>query len=207
MDMKKNWLKYAGMIIIAAVLTILVGINSFRIVAPTGVLIAPLAGLIPVAVTIAIGTVSGIITAVGACFILLLLGDADWLMLANFVLITAMVGWIIGWRLPLRQKVSHQQLIWLALGAAIAEAVLNLIFVGLVGWQTGGNWLAFIRLDLVATILTALMYAVLTAPLAMVFRWLARQILPDDNHPDKPQGPVEINLSEHSKKNKEKGGK
>ena len=207
MDMKKNWLKYAGMVVIAAILTVLVGIKSFRIIAPTGVLIAPLAGLIPVAVTIAIGTVSGIITAVVACLILLPLGSADWLMLVNFVFITALIGWIIGWQLPLRQKVSHQQLIWLALVAAIAEAVVNLIFVGLVGWRTGGDWVAFIRLDLLSTILTALLYAVLTAPLAMAFRWLARQILPGDDHPDNPQGPVEIDLSEHNKKNKEKGGK
>lgn len=200
--MQKKWVKIAGLVVLGTVLTVLVGLISFRTVAPTGVLIAPLAGIIPVAMTVAIGTVPGALTAVAGTVVLILLGDAGWLMLINYLLVLLFVGWIIGWQLPLSQRVSHQQLIWLALVSAIAEAIVNLLIVAIIGWQSGGEWLAYIRLDLTPSILAALLYAVLVGPVAMAIRWLARQIMPDDNSHDDPEGPVEIDLSNHDKKQK-----
>lgn len=51
MKMKKQ-LKAAGIIILAVVLMLLLGVNSWRISAPTAVLVAPLAGLVAVSMTI-----------------------------------------------------------------------------------------------------------------------------------------------------------
>lgn len=203
--MKKGWTKLAGINILAIVVMILVGLVSFRTVAPTGVLIAPVAGIISLAVTVALGTVSGVIVAVVSGILLMFLQNADWLLFLNFVILAVFVGWIIGWRIPLSRRLSHQQLIWLGILGGICELVLTILFTALMGWRTDGNWLAFVRLNLLPTILTALLDAVLIGPVALVFRWLAKQVLPpeDDGENQDPHGPVEINLSEKKKKKKQ----
>lgn len=202
--MKKEWSKIAGLDFLALVVMILVGLISFRTVAPTGVLIAPVAGIISLAVTIALGTVSGLLVALVGGIILMFFQNADWLLVLNFVLLVVAVGWVIGWRIPLSRRLSHQQLIWLGILCGIVELLLTILLTVFVGWQTDGNWLAFVRLNLLPTILTALLDAVLVGPVALVLRWLAKQVLPPDDagEDSQPQGSVEINLSEKKKKQK-----
>lgn len=199
---KRYWGKVAGLIVLAIVLMVLVGLISFRTVVPTGVLIAPLAGIVSVAMTIALGTGPGILTAAIAGIVLHFLQAADWLLVVNFLLLTVFIGWLIGWRLPRSQRVTHQQLIWLGIVSGISELLITVIITALFGWLTGGNWLVFVRLNLLPTILTILCDAVFIAPLAFFFRWLAQQLLPPENTGADPkqQGSVEINLSK--KKNK-----
>ena len=90
--MKKHWVKVGGIIILAVVLMVIVGLVSFRTVVPTGVLIAPLGGLVAVAVTIGVGTVPGVLTVVVAGIILHFLQNADWLLVLNFLLLTLFIG-------------------------------------------------------------------------------------------------------------------
>lgn len=188
MKMKKQ-LKTAGIIILAVVLMLLLGVNSWRISAPTAVLVAPLAGLVAVSMTIGLG--------------LLLLASADWPLVLNFLVLALLVGWLIGWRIPLGQRVTQQQLIWLGIVAGISEFILNLVQAALVGALTGAGWLIFIRLALLPGVLMALLYAVLVGPLAAFWRWLGRQVLPPEEQEgdseNSPQGSVEIDLSNKDK--------
>ena len=147
MKMKKQ-LKTAGIIILAVVLMLLLGVNSWRISAPTAALVAPLAGLVAVSMTIGLGTVSGVATALVGGLGLLLLASADWPLVLNFLVLALLVGWLIGWHIPLGQRVTQQQLIWLGIVAGISEFILNLVQVALVGALTGAGWLIFIRLAL-----------------------------------------------------------
>lgn len=96
MKMKKQ-LKTAGIIILAVVLMLLLGVNSWRISAPTAVLVAPLAGLVAVSMTIGLGTVSGVATALVGGLGLLLLASADWPLVLNFLVLALLVGWLIGY--------------------------------------------------------------------------------------------------------------
>lgn len=202
--MKKAWPKVAGIVFLAVVLMVLVGLVSFRTVAPTGMLIAPLAGSVSTALVIALGTTAGLVTAAVGGIFLLFLQNADWVLVANFVILALFIGWLIGWRIPLNRRLTHQQLIWLGIVSGISELVLTVLLTALVGWQTGGDWLAFVRLNILPTILTALLDAVFVGPLALAFRWLARQILPvvEDGQDTDPHSPVEINLSKKDKQNK-----
>ncbi len=196
----KKQLKTAGIIILAVVLMLLLGVNSWRISAPTAVLVAPLAGLVAVSMTIGLGTVSGVATALVGGLGLLLLASADWPLVLNFLVLALLVGWLIGWRIPLGQRVTQQQLIWLGIVAGISEFILNLVQAALVGALTGAGWLIFIRLALLPGVLTALLYAVLVGPLAAFWRWLGRQ--PEEQEGDSensPQGSVEIDLSNKDK--------
>lgn len=199
----KKQLKTAGIIILAVVLMLLLGVNSWRISAPTAVLVAPLAGLVAVSMTIGLGTVSGVATALVGGLGLLLLASADWPLVLNFLVLVLLVGWLIGWCIPLGQRVTQQQLIWLGIVAGISEFILNLVQVALIGALTGAGWLIFIRLALLPGVLTALMYAVLVGPLAMFWRWLGRQVLPleeqEGDSENSPQGSVEIDLSNKDK--------
>ena len=182
---------------------LLLGVNSWRISAPTAVLVAPLAGLVAVSMTIGLGTVSGVATALVGGLGLLLLASADWPLVLNFLVLALLVGWLIGWHIPLGQRVTQQQLIWLGIVAGISEFILNLVQVALVGALTGAGWLIFIRLALLPSVLTALLYAVLVGPLAMFWRWLGRQVLPPEEQEgdseNSPQGSVEIDLSNKDK--------
>ena len=202
MKMKKQ-LKTAGIIILAVVLMLLLGVNSWRISAPTAVLVAPLAGLVAVSMTIGLGTVSGVATALVGGLGLLLLASADWPLVLNFLVLALLVGWLIGWHIPLGQRVTQQQLIWLGIVAGISEFILNLVQVALVGALTGAGRLIFIRLALLPSVLTALLYAVLVGPLAMFWRWLGPQVLPPEEQEgdseNSPQGSVEIDLSNKDK--------
>lgn len=204
MKMKRQ-LKTAGIVILAVVLMLVVGINSWRTVTPTMVLVAPLAGLVAVSITIGLGTLSGAITALVGGFGLLLLGSADWLLILNFLLLTLLIGWLVGWRIPLSRRLTHQQLIWLGIVTGIAELILELIQAALMGALTGAGWLIFVQLTLLTAVLTALLYAVLVGPLAAFWRWLGRQILPPEpqntSSEDTPRSSVEINLS-HKEKHK-----
>lgn len=202
--MKKGWTKVAGITILAIIVMVLVGLVSFRTVAPTGMLIAPLAGMVSTALVIALGTVAGVVATVVGGLVLLFLQNADWTLVINFVVLALFIGWLIGWRIPLSRRLTHQQLIWLGIVTGISELILTMLLTAFVGWHTGGNWLAFIRLDILPTVLTALLDAVLVGPLALTFRWLARQILPpaDDSQDTDLHGPVEINLSKKDKQNK-----
>ncbi|EEW52995.1 hypothetical protein HMPREF0494_1718 [Limosilactobacillus antri DSM 16041] len=206
MEMKKR-LRTAGIIILAVVLMLLVGINSWRTVAPTTVLIAPLAGLVAASVAVGLGTVSGVATALIGGLALLLLGSADWLLVLNYLLLVLLIGWVIGWRLPLTRRLTHQQLIWLGIVAGITEFGLNLVQVAVMGAVTGAGWLIFVRLAWLPGVLTALLFAVLVGPLAAGWRWLGRQLLPPEppsgDSADSPRGPVEIDLS-HKDKRKQK---
>ncbi|WP_228063282.1 hypothetical protein [Limosilactobacillus oris] len=199
----KEQLKTAGIIILAVVLMLLLGVNSWRISAPTAVLVAPLAGLVAVSMTIGLGTVSGVATVLVGGLGLLLLASADWPLVLNFLVLVLLVGWLIGWRIPLGQRVTQQQLIWLGIVAGIGEFILNLVQVALVGALTGAGWLIFIRLALLPSVLTALLYAVLVGPLAAFWRWLGRQVLPPEEREgdseNSPQGSVEIDLSNKDK--------
>lgn len=199
----KKQLKTAGIIILAVVLMLLLGVNSWRISAPTAVLVAPLAGLVAVSMTIGLGTVSGVATALVGGLGLLLLASADWPLVLNFLVLVLLVGWLIGWCIPLGERVTQQQLIWLGIVAGISEFILNLVQVALIGALTGAGWLIFIRLALLPGVLTALMYAVLVGPLAMFWRWLGRQVLPleeqEGDSENSPQGSVEIDLSNKDK--------
>ena len=190
MKMKKQ-LKTAGIIILAVVLMLLLGVNSWRISAPTAVLVAPLAGLVAVSMTIGLGTVSGVATALVGGLGLLLLASADWPLVLNFLVLALLVGWLIGWRIPLGQRVTQQQLIWLGIVAGISEFILNLVQAALVGALTGAGWLIFIRL------------ALLPGVLAAFWRWLGRQVLPPEEQEgdseNSPQGSVEIDLSNKDK--------
>lgn len=201
----KDRLKTAGIVVLAVVLMLLVGINSLRTITPTAVLIAPLAGLVAVSMVIGLGAVSGLATAVVGSLGLLMVQSADWPLVVNFLLLVILIGWLIGWRIPLSQRLTHQQLIWLGITAGITELVLDLVQAGLMGAITGAGGLIFIRLALLPGILTALLYAVFVGPLAALWRWLGRRLLPPQNSdsPAGPQGPVEVNLSpkkKHSRK-------
>lgn len=203
--MKNEWTKVAGITILAIIVMVLVGLVSFRTVAPTGMLIAPLAGIVSTALVIALGTTAGVVAAVIGGLVLLFLQNADWVLVVNFVILALFIGWLIGWLIPLSRRLTHQQLIWLGIVTGISELVLTVLLTAFVGWRTGGNWLAFVRLDILPTVLTALLDAVLVGPLALAFRWLAKQILPptDDRQDADPHGPVEINLSKKDKQNKD----
>lgn len=201
--MKKHWVKVGGIIILAVVLMVIVGLVSFRTVVPTGVLIAPLGGLVAVAVTIGVGTVPGVLTVVVAGIILHFLQNADWLLVLNFLLLTLFIGWLIGWRLPRGQRVTHQQLIWLGIVSGITEFLITVCLTALFGWQTGGSWLVSVRLNLLSTVLTVLCDAVFIGPLAFIFRWLADQLLPpEEDGSNDHHGAIEIDLSEKKKNQK-----
>ena len=153
--------------------------------------------------TIGLGTVSGVATVLVGGLGLLLLASADWPLVLNFLVLVLLVGWLIGWRIPLGQRVTQQQLIWLGIVAGIGEFILNLVQVALVGALTGAGWLIFIRLALLPSVLMALLYAVLVGPLAAFWRWLGRQVLPPEEQEgdseNSSQGSVEIDLSNKDK--------
>lgn len=202
MIMNNKWLKWLGMIVLAVALMVATGLVSWRTVAPTGQLISPLAGIVAVAMTVALGVTTGLVTALLGGGALLLLQSADVSLLINFLLLTLIMGWLIGWRIPLSRRLTHQQLIWLGIAAGIGELVLTLVLTALTGLISDGHWLAFVELNWLPTLLTALCDAVLVGPVTAVLRWLGRQILPPDHLEHQPKGPVEINLSKKKKDKK-----
>lgn len=195
-------IKRAGIDLLAVILMTVIGMFAFRTVAPSGELIAPVAGMVSVALTIALGTMDGIVISIIAGILLVFTQNADWFLVANFILMSFAIGWAVGWRVPLSRQITSTELIWLGIVAGLGELVLTQLITAGIGAMHDGNWLAFLRINLEPTILCALLDAVFIGPLVWLFRWLGRQLLPVEADNEQISGPVEIDLTNKNKKHK-----
>lgn len=175
--------------VVAVVLMVLAGFVSVRFVLPTGIFVAPWAGIISQAVLLAAGTGWAFLTTVIALIIMFMIGTVGWVAVIDILLTVALLAWLIGWQIPRDQDVTHQQLIFLGLVAGLLQLVLIEGGLAVAGWlfdAQGATAWAFVRLGFSTSILTALLYAVLTPLLAIAARWLwQRWVAPvDDNDSD-----------------------
>lgn len=178
--------KSVAFAVMAVVLMVLVGFGSVRFVLPTGFFVAPWAGIISLAVLLSAGTGWAFLTTVIALIIMFVLGTAGWVAIIDVLLTVTPLAWLIGWQLPRDQGVTHQQLIFLGLVAGLLQLVLIEGGLAVTGWLFDGQrataW-AFVQLGFSTSILTALLYAVLTPLLAIAVRWLwQRWVTPADNN-------------------------
>jgi hypothetical protein len=181
--------KSVAFAVVAAVLMVLAGFVSVRFVLPTGIFVAPWAGIISLAVLLAAGTGWAFLTTVIALVIMFMIGTVGWVAVIDILLTVALLAWLIGWQIPRDQDVTHQQLIFLGLVAGLAQLVLIEGGLAVTGWlfdAQGATAWAFVRLGFSTSILTALLYAVLTPLLAIAARWLWQHwVVPvDDNNSD-----------------------
>ena len=178
--------KSVAFAVMAVVLMVLVGFGSVRFVLPTGIFVAPWAGIISLAVLLSAGAGWAFLTTVIALIIMFVLGTAGWVAIIDVLLTVTPLAWLIGWQLPRDQGVTHQQLIFLGLVAGLLQLVLIEGGLAVTGWLFDGQgataW-AFVQLGFSTSILTALLYAVLTPLLAIAARWLwQRWVTPADNN-------------------------
>lgn len=169
-------IKSLGYAALAVVLMVLVGLISARFILPTGVFVAPWAGIIALAVLLAAGVGDALGVAIVSLVIMFLTGTADLVAIVAILLTVVILAWLVGWQLRDR-TVTHQQLIFLGLIAGLLQLVLIegcLAIAGLCFDGQGATALAYVRLGLSTSILTALLYAVLTPLLGLGARWLWR---------------------------------
>ncbi|MGN1279960.1 MAG: hypothetical protein ACI4T4_04650 [Limosilactobacillus sp.] len=178
--------KAVTLAIAAVVLMVLVSLLSVRFILPTGAFVAPWAGIISLAVLLSAGAGWAFLITFVALIIMMMMGTAGWLAVIDILLTVALLAWLIGWQLPRDQDVSHQQLIFLGLVAGLLQLILIEGGLALVGWLFDGQnataW-AFIQLGFSTSVLTALLYAVLTPLLAIMTRWLWQHwVVPSGNN-------------------------
>ena len=100
----------------------------------------------------------------------------DWVATVAILLTVIVLAWLVGWQLGDR-TVTHQQLIFLGLVAGLLQLVLIEVGLAIAGLLFDGQLataLAYARLGLSTSVLTALLYAVLTPLLGLGTRWLWR---------------------------------
>lgn len=179
--------KSVTMAVVTVVLMVLVGFVSARFILPTGVFVAPWAGIISLAVLLAAGTGWALLTTVLALIIMFIFGTVGWATVIDILLTVALLAWLIGWQLPRDQGVTHQQLIFLGLVAGLVQLVLIEGSLAIAGWLFDGQgatvW-AFVQLGFSTSVLTALLYAVLTPLLAIAVRWLWQHWVTSTDHND-----------------------
>lgn len=159
---------------LAVVLMALVGLVSARFILPTGVFVAPWSGIIGLAVLLAAGIGDALGVSIVALVIMFLTGMADGVAIIAILLTVVILAWLIGWRSPDR-TITHQQLIFLGLIAGLLQLVLieaGLAIAGLLFDGQVATSLAYIRLGLSTSVLTVLLYAVLTPLIGLAARWL-----------------------------------
>lgn len=154
---------------------VLIGMVSERMVLPTGSYTAPWAGIAALSVLLSSDIIIALIVTIAAVALMLLSGTADWLSSIDILMTIVIVAWLIGWRLPDSQVVTHQQLIFIGVTAGLLQFLFLEVGMTVMGWIFDQQWataLAFGRLGFSTSILTALLYAVLTPLLSWVSRWV-----------------------------------
>lgn len=161
---------------LAVVLMVMVSLISTRFILPTGVFVAPWAGIISLAVLLAAGIGSALGVAIAALVVMFWTGTVNAVASVSILLTVVVLAWLIGWQLGDR-TVTHQQLIFLGLLAGLLQLVFmeaGLAIMGLLFDGQAATALTYARLGLSLSVLTALLYAVLTPLLGLVARWLWR---------------------------------
>lgn len=183
--MNKNSLKRAALGIIALIILVLVSLVSFHTVLPTGVFIVPLAGIISVGTVLSLGSVTALIVTVIGAVIMIVLGSSGWIAFFTMIITTLIIGKLINWELPVKAKLPQSQFILVGIVAGIIQLLLVESAFIMVGWyfnhKFSTGW-AFAQTLFPSEILTALLYAVLIPPVAMISRWLVRQILDENSN-------------------------
>lgn len=171
--------------VLAVVLMVLVGMVSARFILPTGVFVAPWAGIVALTILVAAGIGDALSVAIVALVIMSLTGMTDWVAIVATLLTVVILAWLIGWQLGDR-AITHQQLIFFGLVAGLLQLVLIEVGLAIAGLLFDGQLataLAYARLGLSTSILTALLYAVLTPLLGVGVRWLWRHwVAPVDSN-------------------------
>lgn len=170
----KSRLKVGTLDIVAVVLMVLIGVVSERLILPTGMFVAPWAGIIALGILLA----TDLTTALGISIIALVFmfgaGSANILVIVD-VLLTILVIWLVTRRLYPK---THQQLILVGIIAGLLQLVIIEVGLAMMGWFFDQQWetvLAFGRLGLVTSVLTALLYAVFVPLATLACRRLYRQ--------------------------------
>lgn len=168
----RKTVKNVATVIIAVALMFIIAAISPRIILPTGSLVAPLAGIIGISALLTLGIPLAILITVIGLVIMYLQGTAN-----DEVFVTILVALIVMTWLRNRQSspVSHQQLILFGIVAGILIFVLMELSLLVAGWLFDGQWstgLAFVRLGMSSSVLAALLYGILVAPITIAWRKL-----------------------------------
>lgn len=131
-----------------------------------------------------------------------LTGECGLVLVLNFLVLVLLIGWLIGWRIPLGQRVTQQQLIWLGIVAGISELSRQFGSSGLVDID-GCRLVDFYPPGPASQCTNGAPVCRLVGPLAAFWRWLGRQVLPPERAGRRFEkfatGSVEIDLSNKDK--------